>query len=77
MRACLCPVCQGSGKLYKEFNPDTSVYDTDVTCHGCGGRGWVMVSEGNWDKETLETNIKRLVGRGRMKLQPSSLWMED
>jgi DnaJ-class molecular chaperone len=33
MKAVLCPVCAGSGK-YKEQQ-----------CHGCHGRGWVMVPE--------------------------------
>ena len=29
-----CPICGGSGKL-----PDK------VTCHGCGGKGWVEVGK--------------------------------
>lgn len=30
-RAELCPVCKGAGKA------------NDKTCHGCYGRGWVVV----------------------------------
>lgn len=32
-KAVLCPVCSGSGK-----------YESNV-CHGCGGKGWVEVSD--------------------------------
>ena len=31
MKAVLCPVCNGAGKVKEE------------TCHGCGGKGWVEV----------------------------------
>lgn len=34
MKASLCPVCMGSGQ-----KPDESV------CHGCDGKGWVVVPE--------------------------------
>jgi DnaJ-class molecular chaperone len=42
-KAQLCPVCGGSGRL-----PDNNPYGTSTvqlthTCHGCEGRGWVVV----------------------------------
>lgn len=46
-RAELCLVCRGTGK-YKEvieFNPSyTSKGYIERTCHGCGGKGWVVVA---------------------------------
>ena len=33
MKAVLCPVCNGTGKIKKK------------TCHGCDGKGWVEVHE--------------------------------
>jgi len=44
-KAVICPVCKGAGY--------TEVYDTDTTsatsnkkaCHGCEGKGWVVVPE--------------------------------
>lgn len=44
----LCPVCHGSGK-YTEYHfargQSTSHFDYSFTrtCHGCGGKGWVIV----------------------------------
>lgn len=29
-----CPICYGTGKIKKK------------TCHGCGGKGWIEVSNG-------------------------------
>ena len=35
-----CPVCSGSGKL----PGDTGTTDcTPKTCHGCNGRGWIVI----------------------------------
>jgi len=53
MKAVICPVCNGLGKIGK--NPDikftgghfsmiADILNT-TTCHGCGGKGWVEVSE--------------------------------
>ena len=42
-RAVKCPVCEGRGTIK---NPDSTT-TTEVPCHGCGGRGWVVV----YDKE--------------------------
>ena len=41
MKAVLCPVCSGTGKV-QDYH-DIRAY---ITCHGCGGRGWVEVSNG-------------------------------
>jgi DnaJ-class molecular chaperone len=43
MKAELCPVCQGKGGAIPNW--DCWDYKTLVRCHGCGGRGWVEVSE--------------------------------
>ena len=36
----LCPVCLGKGKL-KNTNQYTA--SEDIRCHGCNGKGWVVV----------------------------------
>lgn len=41
-RAVLCPICNGKGKVPKDY-PNHS--DEEKTCHGCGGKGWVEVSD--------------------------------
>ena len=51
----ICPVCQGSGRYRKVIDPncigykDTSIglcsYET--ICHGCNGKGWVVVPDVN------------------------------
>ena len=43
MKAVLCPVCNGIGKVA----PTSSwcAADNLVTCHGCAGKGWVAVHE--------------------------------
>ncbi|MEA2053494.1 MAG: hypothetical protein U9O96_00015 [Candidatus Thermoplasmatota archaeon] len=38
MKAVLCPVCNGTGKIP---DPDSTV--GEKTCHGCHGYGWVTV----------------------------------
>jgi hypothetical protein len=32
----ICPVCQGEGKYRGKI------------CHGCDGKGWVVIDEGYW-----------------------------
>jgi DnaJ-class molecular chaperone len=46
MKAVLCPVCNGAGKLV-DYQPGTytSIYPQTKDCHGCGGLGWVTVPE--------------------------------
>ena len=43
-KADLCPVCRGTG-IYKEIiNYGTSAEcGTERACHGCGGKGWVVI----------------------------------
>ena len=46
--AALCPVCNGSGTIpllaYERGVPfgSTGALPAAKTCHGCGGRGWVV-----------------------------------
>ena len=42
MKAVLCPVCFGKGKI---ANLDKISNAGKVSCHGCFGRGWVEVHE--------------------------------
>jgi len=44
-KAQLCPVCGGTGKITKQ-TVGTAGDTFEVTCHGCGGKGWVEVAEG-------------------------------
>jgi len=43
MKAVLCPVCSGSGRVYGFYGSTFSW--PDETCYGCNGKGWVEVSE--------------------------------
>jgi len=45
-RAVICPVCLGKGTVKKKVGMSgwTPKYK-EVTCHGCGGKGWVEVSD--------------------------------
>ena len=38
-RAVKCPVCEGRGTIR---NPDPTTAE-EISCHGCGGKGWVVV----------------------------------
>jgi len=40
-----CPVCDGKGGYYSTGSPSqcTSMCGTWLSCHGCGGLGWVTV----------------------------------
>ena len=40
----LCPVCGGSGEVWRS-DPNTSSVGYYTTCHGCGGCGWVIVPD--------------------------------
>lgn len=46
-KAVKCPICDGNGQVPNTY-PVTA--PALVTCHGCGGRGWVEVSEGEWKR---------------------------
>lgn len=39
IRAVICPVCRGSGAVAGPLGTNTAGFL--VTCHGCGGHGWV------------------------------------
>jgi len=52
MKPVLCPVCNGQGTV-----PSRLPVTTEVTCHGCGGRGWVEVS-GEDDPLKLELDFR-------------------
>ena len=49
----ICPVCQGSGKYRKVIDPNGMGYKNtsvglcsyETTCHGCNGKGWVVVDD--------------------------------
>lgn len=46
MKAQRCPVCRGSGVVRTETQTEGGGYVVaTVPCHGCGGKGWVEVSE--------------------------------
>lgn len=42
----ICPVCKGTGKYkeYLDYVTTTQAY-CEKTCHGCSGKGWVIVPE--------------------------------
>ena len=46
MKAVLCPVCNGSGEV-DDYTMDGRELVTihKKLCHGCGGKGWVEVSD--------------------------------
>jgi len=50
MKAVLCPVCGGSGRLDAPnygvpVTTSGTPIDTRPVCHGCDGRGWVAVPD--------------------------------
>ena len=38
----VCVICNGSGKVDPE---EGSASKAKITCHGCGGKGWIVVPE--------------------------------
>lgn len=51
MKAVLCPVCGGKGKL---FIANSATIDS-ICCHGCNGTGWVEVHD---DNESVVSKLK-------------------
>ena len=45
MKAVLCPVCLGKGKIGRDSFERQLTGDVFKTCHGCYGRGWVGILE--------------------------------
>lgn len=37
-----CPICFGTGNTAKEMPPYEG---TRLYCHGCGGKGWIEISD--------------------------------
>ena len=54
-----CPICGGSGEL-PDLHWATSTCSFTKRCHGCGGRGWVVVKD-------IEEVVKEMVGQGGFK----------
>lgn len=44
-KAVLCPVCGGTGKVPPPYNGHTTAVSQPVTCHGCGGKGYIVIPE--------------------------------
>jgi len=52
----ICPVCGGRGMIPDmKYNPASTATIIEITCHGCGGMGWVIVPEDNWPYYFPET----------------------
>jgi len=61
-KAVLCPVCNGSGKQYEPPPQESSAATGNFfDCHGCGGKGWVEVSESDYNP-TRELNWHYTIG---------------
>jgi hypothetical protein len=56
MKAVLCPVCSGKGKVVND-NCSTSQGSYQETCHGCWGKGWVEVCEDNFYLGSVSTYL--------------------
>lgn len=43
----VCPVCKGTGK-YRQYGEGLTSYTYfETVCHGCHGKGWVIITEQN------------------------------
>ena len=44
-KADLCPVCKGTGEYTEYIECEGTIFkvSTKRTCHGCGGKGWVVI----------------------------------
>ncbi len=50
MKAVICPVCSGTGKIctgIDDHNNTASINSITKDCHGCDSKGWVEVNEDN------------------------------
>lgn len=43
----ICPICNGSGKykIYEIHHDISTECFAEYTCHGCGGKGWIIVED--------------------------------
>lgn len=55
-----CPICEGNGKLLAKDWPQICRPDGSptITCHGCGGKGWVEIAFGISDFEDVAENLQ-------------------
>ena len=42
-----CPICNGKGTIPENYGwiDPTNTSENEKTCHGCGGKGWIEVSD--------------------------------
>lgn len=56
----VCPVCKGCGR-YREYKSNisnsTSPTYIERTCHGCFGRGWIIVPDADVGDPAYKTEI--------------------
>ena len=38
-----CPICSGEGTVEKDIGH--GIGREDLTCHGCGGKGWITIQD--------------------------------
>ena len=57
-KAVICPICQGLGTVrIVNGEKSTEAATQSRICHGCGGKGWVEVSENNTERrEAMKIN---------------------
>ena len=77
MKAVICPVCDACGEFVGEVDDEDT--DTTVPCHGCGGRGWVEVSESNpYDliqeiMADVRARLAQFMPTGRLELEMTEM----
>ena len=64
----VCPICGGKGTVKEDTNPYSTACPTERICHGCGGRGWILIPDGD-KTETLST-----VYSFQIQMQPSGVY---
>jgi len=52
-----CPVCGGSGEVAEKYQGTSSSMPLMRPCHGCGGKGWIVV----WDEMKDQVNKMTLI----------------
>ena len=45
MKAVICPVCGGTGRVDNPDKYGNTYENATKPCHGCGGCGWVSVPD--------------------------------
>lgn len=54
----ICPVCKGSGKIVPVNNGVTTAVPQPKTCHGCYGKGWIIVPDSIMETKLITNPIK-------------------